>query len=127
MKLIILITSKIQGGMEVALAWQEAGAPGVTIIPSHGLHSLTEQVKRTSIELPTNVVSSMSATLAYITGQVEHTNYTILSVVPDDMVDKLIEAAKEELGDLMSPRTGVCFIVDIAQAIGVRDPRGDQE
>ena len=124
MKMILLITSKIEGGMDVALAWQEAGAPGVSVFRGHGLHSLRESTKRGSIELPLHI-TSMASILAYAINEVEHTNNLLLSVVDDDLVPGMIESANRILGDLTSPRTGVIFVVDVEQAIGVRDPSSD--
>lgn len=119
MKLVILITSRITNGLDVAQAWQEAGAPGVTIIRSHGLHSLQEEVRHGSVELPRMVVS-MAAAMAHIIDQVEERSEVVLSVVPKTMVDKLIDAANSVLGDLSKPNHGVLFVLDVERAVGVR-------
>ena len=126
MKLVLLITSKIEEGMNVALAWQEIGAPGVTIIKSHGIHSLREKTKRTSVELPLHV-TSMANALAFVIEHIEHTNHVLLALVEDAQVDALVNAAEEQLGDLYAPRTGVVFVLDVEKAVGVRDPRQDDE
>ncbi len=119
MKLVILITSRITNGLDVAQSWQEAGAPGVTIIRSHGLHGLQQEVRHGSVELPRMVVS-MAASMAHIIDQVEERSEVVLSVVPKTMVDKLIDAANEVLGDLSKPNHGVLFVLDVERAVGVR-------
>lgn len=119
MKLVILITSRITNGLDVAQSWQDVGAPGITIIRSHGLHSLQEEVRRGSVELPRMVVS-MAAAMAHIIDEVEERSEVVLAVVPATMVDKLIDAANEVLGDLSKPNHGVLFVLDVERAVGVR-------
>ena len=122
MKLVILITAETENGLQVAEAWQDAGAPGVTIIRSHGLYSLQERVRRGDVELP-RMLLSMASAMASIIENVESNSNVILSVVPTDMVDKLIDETSKVLGDLMLPNNGVMFVLDIDRAIGVRDHR----
>jgi nitrogen regulatory protein PII len=120
MKLVILITAKTEKGLEVAEAWQEAGAPGITILRSYGLYTLQERVRRGDVELP-RMVMSMASAMAAVLENVEQTTSLMLSVVPHEMVDVLIEATSRVLGDLLSPDSGVIFVLDIERAIGVRD------
>jgi nitrogen regulatory protein PII len=125
MKLVILITTHIERGLEVAQAWQSAGSPGVTILRTYGLYTLQQEAKRGDIELP-RMIASMAAAMAHIIDSVEERGEMILSVVDDDMVDALVQAASGVLGDLTSPGHGVLFVLPLDQAIGVRDPRGDK-
>ena len=120
MKLIILITSKIENGLEVANRWQDAGAPGVTIIKSVGLYSLQEKIKQGSVEVPLHIASSMASMMAYMLGEMEHTNHVLLSVVPKDMIPELLDQARNVMGDLLKPDNGVAFVVPLDEAIGVR-------
>jgi nitrogen regulatory protein PII len=119
MKLVILITARVEQGLSVAQAWQDVGAPGVTIVRTHGLRTLQEQVKRGSVELPL-VVTSMAAAMAHVLASIEAPGEMLLSVVNDDMVEKLEEAATHVLGDLTEPYSGVMIVLDIERAIGVR-------
>lgn len=120
MKLIILITSNIENGLEVANRWQDAGAPGVTIIKSVGLYSLQEKIKKGSMEVPLHIASSMTSMMAYMLGEMEHTNHVLLSVVPKEMIPDLLDKAREVMGDLLKPGNGVAFVVPLDEAIGVR-------
>lgn len=120
MKMIILITSNIESGLEVANRWQEAGAPGITIIKSVGLYSLQQKIKTGSMEVPLHVASSMTSMMAYMLGEMEHTNHVLLSVVPAELIPVLMEEAKNVMGDLLEPNNGVAFVVPLDQAIGVR-------
>lgn len=118
MKLVLLITAQVEQGMEVAEAWQEAGAPGVTIVRTHGLRSLQESVKSGSVELPRMLVS-MAAAMAHVITTLEAPGQMLISVVPSDMVDTLEAVASEVLGDLTEPYNGIMIILDIEKAIGV--------
>ncbi|MEP7291467.1 MAG: P-II family nitrogen regulator [Chloroflexota bacterium] len=123
MKLVILITSQVEAGLDVAQAWQEAGAPGVTIIRSHGLHSLQRELRSGQVELPRMMIS-MGVAMAAILDNMEERGEIILSVVEDELVDALIAAANRVLGDLTEPDNGVLFVLPVEQAIGVRRHNG---
>ncbi|HVU14751.1 MAG TPA: hypothetical protein VHD90_25925 [Phototrophicaceae bacterium] len=119
MKLVMLITAKVESGLDIAQAWQEAGAPGVTIVRSHGLHQLQRGLRSGSLELPP-VLGSMGAAMAALLDSVEESTEIILSVVDDVMVDALITATTPVLGDLTQPNHGILVVLPIDQAIGVR-------
>jgi nitrogen regulatory protein PII len=119
MKLVVLITAKVEAGLDIAQAWHEAGAPGATIIRAHGLHTLQEELKSGSVELPRMVVS-MGAAMAAILDNMEERGEMLLSLVEDELVEKLIAAANEVLGDLTQPDHGILFVVPVEHAIGVR-------
>ncbi len=125
MKLIILITSNIENGFDVATRWQEAGAPGVTIIKSVGLYSLQQKIASNAIEVPLHIASSMHSLMAYVLREMEHTNHVLLSVVPKELVPTLLDEARAVMGDLMQPRHGVAFVVPLDEAVGVRQPDGN--
>jgi nitrogen regulatory protein PII len=117
-KLVILITTHIDKGLAIAEAWEAAGAAGVTIIESFGLHRLRE--KSRSIELP------LFVSLAQVMREIEETNHTLLSVVDESLVDALITAATQVLGrDLNQPDTGIVFVLDVDRVIGIRPGRKD--
>ena len=123
MKLIMLITSNAENGVEVATRWQNAGAPGVTVIKSVGLYSLQRKIMRDSLEVPLHIASSMTSLMAYVLREMEHTNHVLLSVVPEDLVPTLLDEARAVMGDLLEPNHGVAFVVPIDEAIGVRQPQ----
>ena len=127
MKLIILITSNAENGVEVATRWQNAGAPGVTVIKSVGLYSLQRKIMRDSLEVPLHIASSMTSVMAYVLREMEHTNHVLLSVVPADLVPTLLDEARAVMGDLLEPNHGVAFVVPIDEAIGVRAPDHDDD
>jgi len=116
-KLVILITTHVDKGLAVAEAWEAAGAPGVTLIESYGLHHLREKGK--SLEIP------LFVSLARVMRQIEETNQTIFSVVDDHLVDTMIDAACRVLGteSLDMEGSGVAFVLDVDRIIGIRPDR----
>jgi hypothetical protein len=122
MKLVVLVTAHMEDGMTVGQAWQDGGAPGVTILRSHGLYRLREEVERGDIELPRMVVS-MAAAMAHILENMDYNTVTLISLVDDALVDTLISITNSVLGDLTQPNHGVLFVLDVERAIGVRDHR----
>jgi hypothetical protein len=110
-KLVILITAQIENGVAVAEAWEKAGASGVTMFDSYGLHHLRE--RSGSLELP------LFVSMASVMRQIEQTNITLLSVVDDDVVDSLIRAASSVLGEISEPHTGVAFVLDVDRIVGI--------
>lgn len=123
MKVIVLITAQIEAGLDIAQAWQEAGAPGVTVIRAHGLHTLQQELRSGSVELPRMIVS-MGAAMAAIIDNVEERGEILLSLVEDELVDPLIAVANQTLGDLTQPNHGILFVLPIERAIGVRHHDG---
>lgn len=113
-KLVMLITTHVEKGLAVAEAWEAAGAPGVTLIDSYGLHDLRERSK--SVEIP------LFVSMAQVMRQIEQTNQTILSVVDNDLVDTLIDAACRVLGasSLDEEGVGVAFVLPVDRVIGMR-------
>lgn len=120
MKLIILITADSQRGLEVALRWQEAGAPGVTLLRSFGLYSLQSKISSDSLEVPMHIGRSMISLMTYALREMEHTNHVLLSVVPKEMIPTLLDEARAVMGDLTEPNHGVAFVVPLDEAIGVQ-------
>jgi hypothetical protein len=119
MKLVVLITAQVEEGLDIAQAWHEAGAPGITIVRSHGLYTLQQELKSGRVELPRMIVS-MGAAMTAILDNVEERGEIILSLVDDDLVDALIAAATAVLGDLNEPDSGILFVLPIERSIGVR-------
>lgn len=119
MKLVILITTKVEEGMDVAQAWQREGAPGVTIMRTHGLRTLQEQIQKGNYELP-RMLTSMAAAMTHMLNSMDEPGAMLLSVVDDDLVDKLETATTNVLGDLNEPYHGILIVLDIERAIGVR-------
>lgn len=110
-KVVVLVTTHVEKTLALAEAWQKAGAPGVTLVPSHGFRSLQERTRK--LELPHFV------NMATILKRVDETAQLLFSVVEDDQVDALIQATRTVLGDPLTPRTGVGFVLDVDRVFGM--------
>lgn len=119
MKMVLLITAQVEQGMDVAQAWQDAGAPGVTIVRTHGLRTLQEKTRKGAVELPL-VLSSMAVAMSHVISDMEAPGQMLLAVVDDNQVEILEKAASEILGDMTEPYNGIMLVIDIERAIGVR-------
>jgi nitrogen regulatory protein PII len=114
-KLVFLVTSHIDKGLAVAEAWEAAGAPGVTLIESFGLHHL----RRKSLELP------LFVSMAQVMREIEQTNQTLFTIVDEDLVDKLADAACTALSvkSLDEPDAGIMFVLDVERTFGMKTRR----
>ena len=110
-KLVVLITTHVEKTLALAEAWQKAGAPGVTLVPSHGFRTLKERSRK--LELPHFV------NLATILKQVDDTTHMLLSVVDDNLVEALAQATRSVLRDPLTPKTGIGFVIDVDRAFGM--------
>jgi hypothetical protein len=110
-KLVVLITTHVEKTLAIAEAWQKAGAPGVTLVPSHGFRTLKERSRK--LELPHFV------NLATILKQVDDTTQMLLSVVEDNLVDGLAQATRSVLRDPLTPKTGIAFVIDVERVFGM--------
>src|SRR5262245_35542147 len=109
-KLVVLITTRVEKTLALAEAWQKAGAPGVTLVPSHGFRTLQERTRK--LELPHFV------NLSTLLKQVDDTTQMLLSVVNDDVVDALVRATRSVLRDPLTPKTGIGFVIDVERTFG---------
>ena len=110
-KMVMLITAQIDRGIEVAEAWEAAGASGVTLIDSYGLHNLRERSKSMEISLFVSMASVMR--------QIEQTNQTLLTVVDEELVDTIVDAACNILGNLKDANSGVIFVLPVDNIFGI--------
>ena len=110
-KLVVLITTHVEKTLAIAEAWQKAGAPGVTLVPSHGFRTLKERSRK--LELPHFV------NLATILKQVDDTAHMLLSVVDDNLVEALAQATRSVLRDPLTPKTGIGFVIDVDRVFGM--------
>jgi hypothetical protein len=112
MKLVILITAQTEQTLEIATAWQQAGATGVTILEGYGLRRLQEIAIRDDLPL----VPSLSALMR---GK-EVETHLLLSVVHDELSEALHQETTRILGDLTLPGNGVILTIEIASLVGLR-------
>ncbi len=98
---------------QVLTGWYDAGVSGITILTTTGLARLnTRAALREDIPLFPGL-DDLYASDA-------DTNRTIFSVVRGEaMVDRLVEATQEVLGDLNNPNTGILIVLPVIRAYGL--------
>lgn len=114
-QMVVLVTPRVDQGHDIGNAWQEAGAPGVTYIESYGLQRMQEAGSNFQI------MPGMMSMLAIMRGNEEH-SILLFSIVDDEtVVDKLIQATENILGDLSQPHNGIIFCLDVSRTVGIRE------
>lgn len=99
---------------DVLDAWESAGAPGVTILPSSGMvrlrnnHALDE-------DMP--IMPSLND---FFNAAEEH-NSTLFTIVKgEEMVDRIVSATESVTGDLDLPNTGILVAMPVVRAYGLK-------
>lgn len=94
-------------------AWEKAGVTGITVIESTGLGRLRQREGlRDDMPLMPSLRSLMHA------GADHHR--TFISVVDgEELVDRIIDATQDILGDMSLPDTGILFAMPVMRVVGV--------
>jgi nitrogen regulatory protein PII len=98
---------------EILTAWEEAGVSGITILPSSGLARLRQKgALRENLPLIPSLEDLIEHT--------ENTNRTLLTIVDgDELVDRVVSATQQVLGDLNNPNTGILAVIPVARVYGL--------
>lgn len=97
-------------------AWSAAGATGVTILESTGMGKVHDLLHRDDLPLFPSLRDLL------LQEQVAHC--TLFTVAEgDELVERLIAATQQVVGDLEDDDVGVLFTLPIGRALGFR-PRG---
>jgi hypothetical protein len=93
--------------------WHETGVSGITILPSTGLKRLSETAALRD-DLP------LIPSLEDLIDHEGSLNRTLFTIVPNDaMVDKVLTATQELIGDLNLPNTGIMAVLPLARVHGL--------
>lgn len=114
--MVILIINNIEHVPEVLEKWEKLGVSGTTIFESTGHGKL----KRAGLldNLPLLVSLESLEELR----EIHHR--TLFSVVEgEEMVDQMIAAAQEVIGDIEEEHTGFLFVLPVLKAIGLLKKR----
>jgi nitrogen regulatory protein P-II 1 len=117
--LVVLIVDDPEHCPAVLDEWEAAGVPGITILASTGLGRVRKAGLRDDIPLLPNLQTLFEKE------EVQHR--TLFSVVEtQEMVDRLVEAAKKVTGDLDNPHSGFMFVTPVSQVYGFGKQRTDR-
>ncbi|MPM98842.1 hypothetical protein SDC9_146032 [bioreactor metagenome] len=98
---------------DVMTAWNETGISGITILPSTGLKRMQEFIGLRE-DIP------LIPSLEDLVSHEEKLNRTLFTIVPnDEMVDKVLKATEEQIGDLDLPNTGILAVIPLARVYGL--------
>ena len=110
--MVVLIVNDPDDCPPILDAWEAAGVTGVTILESTGLGALRNTGLRDDIPL-------MPSLRDIFQGKEVHHRTMISVVETEPMVDKLVEEARDILGDLDRPHSGFLFVVPVLRAYGL--------
>lgn len=113
MFLIMLILNDAERCQDILDAWDQAGAPGVTILRSTGLGRV-----RTKLGLKDDV--PLMPSLEDFFQSEENLHRTLIAIVRgQSLVDQIVQATQAVLGDLNQPNTGILVVLPVLQAYGL--------
>ncbi|MCX8061024.1 MAG: hypothetical protein N3D16_00420 [Anaerolineales bacterium] len=116
--LVILIINQLEHVPEVLELWEKLGVTGTTILESTGHGKL----KRAG--LLDNLPLLISLESLEELREIHHR--TLFSVVEsEEMVDKMIAAAQEVLGNIEEEHTGFLFVLPVLRAIGIQKHKSE--
>ncbi|NLF51886.1 MAG: hypothetical protein GX577_12185 [Leptolinea sp.] len=95
--------------------WEEAGSPGVTILPSIGLASLKE---KRALQEDFPIIPNLED---LIESSLNHTRTLFSLVKTQEVIDALYKSTIDVIGDLDQPHTGIFFVLPVHQAFGIRE------
>lgn len=110
--LIVFVLDCTDECPDVLNAWEEAGAPGVTILESFGLGRLRAAMRD---DLP--LIPSLDDLL----GRSELHHRTLFTVVPDEStLDRVFAATERIIGDFTRPHSGLLFTIPVGRVSGLK-------
>lgn len=115
-QIVVLVTPQTDRIHHIGDAWEAAGASGVTVIESYGLHRLREAGQMAAV--PPGILSMIELLRSQ-----DQASVCMFSVVPEALVDALVAAADQALGGLDYPNHGILFVLELARSVGVREAR----
>jgi nitrogen regulatory protein PII len=110
--LVVFVLDNLEQCPAILDAWEEAGAPGITILESTGLGRLRHILRD---DLP--LMPSLRDLLA--SRELHHR--TLFTVIEDEAtVERVIAATERVIGDLTCHHTGFLFVVPVTRVLGLR-------
>ena len=113
MFMIMFILNDPDRCQEVLDAWDQAGAPGITILRSTGLGRIRDRMGLKD-DIP------LMPSLEDFFQTEENLHRTLIAIVRGrPLVDRILEATRSTLGDLNAPNTGILVVLPVLEAYGL--------
>jgi len=117
MQLVLFVLSNPEKLEDLLAAWQSAGAPGITILGSTGMGRLRRGALLRE-DFP------LFPGLDDLLRREETSSRTLFSLVDDEnVVDRLVAATQQVVGDLTQPNTGILMVLPVSRALGLNKCR----
>ena len=112
MYLILFVLDNPDKLEELLDAWEAAGTNGATVLVSTGMHRLNAGAIRDDIPLMPGLDDFYK--------RVEDYHRTLFTIVKDDdLLNKIVEATQNVVGDLNKPNTGILVVMPATQVYGL--------
>lgn len=112
--LVLIVLHEVSELDHVMTAWRGAGAPAITILDSVGTRELDEHTRSDDLPLMPSIKDLLQADDA--------PRKTMFAIVEDSIVEPIIKATEDILGDLAEAHKGILVVLPIAKVIGYRGP-----
>lgn len=110
--MIVLVIHDLSQFDELLDRWHDAGAPALTMFDCVGTRGPSEQSRRDDLPLMPTIRDLLQSD--------EAPRKMIFSIVPDELVDPIVDATVEMLGDLSEEGKGILFVLPVARVVGLR-------
>ena len=112
MSMILFVLHDTEKLDELLAAWQEAGAPGVTVLESTGVGRIRQNE---ALREDTPLMPSMEDFYP----DPEYMSRTMFTILKEEFVQKVVEATYKVVGDLNEPNTGLLVVLPTIAAYGL--------
>jgi len=115
-KMIVLVLHNLEHFDAVLSRWHEEGAPAVTVFDCVGTRGIMEQGTRDDLPLLPRIRDLLQSDDA--------PRRMVMSIVPDDVVDAIVDATVATTGDLAEAGNGILAVLPLERVIGLREAPG---
>ncbi len=114
MLMVLFVLQETEKLDDLLDAWEEAGAPGITVLPSIGLVDFKEKrALREDFPIIPNLEDMVESPQ-------NHTR-TLFSIVKSEAIaDAIYEATIKLVGELDRPKSGIFVVLPVSKAYGIR-------
>lgn len=112
MSMILFVLHDTEKLDDLLAAWQEAGAPGVTVLESTGVGRIRQNE---ALREDTPLMPSLEDFYP----DPEHMSRTMFTILKDELVQKVVDATFRVVGDLSEPNTGLLVVLPVIAAYGL--------
>jgi hypothetical protein len=113
--MMMYILNGVDAMPDILKAWENAGAPGITILDTTGMNKLRKTEYRDDLPL----MPSLSDVLDSRSDE----HKTLLMIVESEAeVDRYVKIAQDLVGDFNARHTGVLCVLPVARVYGLDKP-----